>query len=392
MKNNKPSFYWLEPDLTDEAGHFYTTCKSVSLSLKENNAFRNIKLLVSANCSKKIRRELGAEIVFQDKPVVRKSTCGVLLHDIQYALYIFSGLRQTRKTDIQKNDIIYFNTALWTHLAAILIFRCIYGNRFRFCATMRLSNYFDGKPSKRALFYKFVITILRLTNTKILFVTDSELLKSEYEQEYGISASVLPIPHLPEYKDVDNEGKIIISALGPARRYKGSHLFLDALKILEGHNFPNKDKLEIIFHIFGEMQDELKAELAQLSNVNIQAIDKPRESVDYCMDLNRSDIICIVYDERIYAKNTSGVFFEACALNKIPLITKNTWPSFINDKYRSGIEVEYDSRAIAEVIKHFVQNDISQVKADLRPGQEDFCAWHGVKNFSDSLSRLFIDV
>ena len=101
-----------------------------------------------------------------------------------------------------------------------------------------------------------------------------------------------------------------------------------------------------------------------------------------------SDIIYCAYDTKIYAKNTSGIFFEACALNKIPLISKDTWPGYINKKYNCGIIVDFNSLKIAKKIQKLCSFDINNIKKKLKNNQSYFVKSHGVENFCIELEKI----
>ncbi len=382
LKTN--SFYYLEPDLKNAGGHTYISCKLILEELKSRKKFHNINLLIPDDCPDEIKKELSGTVAFFKRPNFHQGYVKRLIHDLLVIKFIYRGIYSLNNI-LKNGDVIYLNTAMWMHLFAIIIFKALNRNDIKFVATLRLSIEFDGKSSKRAFLQDFTFMLLRLMKINIVFVTDSNLLKREYEERYNIDVKTLPIPHIPKKNTYLKSNNITVSSLGPARGYKGSLKLLQALRILDKRKFKNKERLFIVFHIFGEIQNYLQSELETINSIQIKALNLPRSLHEYELDLNMSDIIFCAYDKKMYAKNTSGIFFEACALNKIPLISANTWAATINEKYNCARVVAYSAERIAEEIQTLCTLSLKNIKRELCNGQRKFVSAHGCEKYCSML-------
>lgn len=174
--------------------------------------------------------------------------------------------------------------------------------------------------------------LLFLFNSRVLLLTDSELLQNSLGVFFGRTVSLMPIPHanlntrgLRCNLPVELNGKIICWWPGPPRIEKG----LDIVKKLAGALPRHKDanKLCLVVAKSAKLGTDTEAS-------NLLEIEDSLSSSEYAAWMSTADIILLPYDySRNYRKSTSGIFIESVVAGKIPIVTKGTWMAYQLSKY-----------------------------------------------------------
>ncbi len=363
MKN----FYWLEPDLQSHGCHMYTTTSIFYETFKKLNIKDiNIKFVVSNLCEVDIKNNLNAEILYDSyRNIGYSGFWSFLTREIRLSFWNFIALRRLVKKN-NGQSICYFNTVQSYHLFSIFFALLFYGNKFhKFIATLRMSNRrSNGDKSKRFILYQFSLFLLKFFNKKIIYVTDSELLKAEFSADFKIDAAVLCIPHVPVPLTSSNitlsANQITIGILGGVRESKNSIDVAKALVDLEKFHYDSMKNLKFIFHNFGPLNPVISKYLANASKLNIVVRADALDDAMYYDDINNCDVILLHYSPDFYHSVTSGVFLEAVCLGKHVIVSNNTWMSDQCIRYNFG-QVIYEDK----IDKESILNSILFVKDNL---------------------------
>jgi glycosyltransferase involved in cell wall biosynthesis len=384
---------WVEPDIRNVDGHSYNTIKTVKRWMNCNYTFCKIKLLVNSNCNKSIINEFNAIPTFNlpNNKIIFNKLFWFFLGWLYYSIIIYCGTKSYLNKIKSKNILVYFNTCQFYHLIAMMPFLIFNkpGN-LKFLFTYRLSVY----NSKNKLTYRFYIYFIciklinLLSNKRYSFITDSELLKNEFEDLYKINCDLICIPHTKNFNKLKHDNsKIIISILGPSRLEKGSLIAAHSIVNLLNNKFP-KNTL-FIFHIFGQLQQKIMLILNEYqNNENLIIRAQPLTDEKYYNDLFMSDIVLNNYESGTYSKNTSGIFTEAVSSSKIIITTKETWMAQQCKNFNIGVVIENNVEELSNSILKIIEN-IEFYKDCASAGSVRFNKFHNVENFCESIVRIW---
>lgn len=157
-----------------------------------------------------------------------------------------------------------------------------------------------------------------LLNKKFInffILTDTKQLQIEINKIHLNSVYLLPIPHIINHikKKKINNTRLVILLPGQYRKDKGEENILKFIKKNLGKKFTLK--INKNFNIS--------------SSKNIEKISNNLSKEEYIKTLDMSDIIFLPYDSQRYFYSSSGIFIEAISMNKICLVSDNTWMSEI---------------------------------------------------------------
>jgi len=315
---------------------------------------------------------------------------------------------------INQKDIFFFPTVYIFELIPLAFFlkhnrrtfqehknRIIIFCRFRYIRDSKIDTFILG------LLYKFLCTvILSGLNSRIEYVTDSELLKTEYEWllKKKVELYPIPIPPLllkatPEGRlnegDIREKERLTIAFLGAARYNKGYDVAVRLIQklcpdqklqqrilwIMQNYipSQPSRDRQRVL-----EAQRALKVSLENAANINVAQGTLSME--DYYKLLSQSDIVLLPYRGAAFASATSNIFVESIISGKIPVVSSHTWMAY---KLRhAGVgdlifDIEDESEAGA-LIRRIVKSP-GRYKDALAPLRDEFKKFHTARNLVDTL-------
>ncbi|OGX27124.1 MAG: hypothetical protein A3J51_03075 [Omnitrophica WOR_2 bacterium RIFCSPHIGHO2_02_FULL_45_21] len=261
---------------------------------------------------------------------------------------------------IKENDSIFIPTfyifeliflgwifALRSKQFAQIYFRLNIILRFRYIRNSKILTALLG------FFYKLACNVfLGRLKDKVVYLTDSELLKKEYEALLNREVLLCPIPLNPfvfkigkesdaSQKNIPN-GRIVISYVGGARYNKGFDTFVDmAIRL-------NSDK-ELSEKIFFVLQLDIHPQRGKDRKIVCSAVEKIEsfsERVDnirivrgtlpmqkYYRLLSESQIIVLPYRDEAYKSATANILVETILLGKVPVVSSNTWMAYELSKF-----------------------------------------------------------
>jgi glycosyltransferase involved in cell wall biosynthesis len=348
----------IEPRMTSYSGHLYNYASSLKKICEKKNLI--FKILVSKECDPKICKELNASVVFENNPnqkYFKNIFSKFFISTFIFNNHLYQGLKKIYNETNQK-WILFMGTTQYIDLFAIFIFNLFVKQKPKIILTLRMSIYrYDIKRwSITVLLYKigfFLLFMINKISKNIYFITDSEMLKTEYEKISFFKIHVLPIPHtLNNHSStelINNVNKTInIVSLGPARSQKGFSFISDLVyKFVTENQF---SKLNFILQCNNtNLENSIEKSLLRLkklNNQNINFLTSDLSESDYFSLLENADIILLPYNSKFYHVQTSGIFTEALSAGKIVIVSDNTWMSFQLNKFNSGLvfkENDFDS-------------------------------------------------
>ena len=194
-------------------------------------------------------------------------------------------------------------TTQYIDLIAIFFFNLFVKRKPKIILTLRMSIYrYDIKRWSIVVFlYKIGFLLLFLINkfTKnIFFITDSEMLKVEYEKLTFFKINVLPIPHtlnnhIAKKTTNDLKKTINIVSLGPARSPKGFSFICDlVIKYVTENSNP---KVNFILQCNNtNIEDIIENSIERIEKLNSPYIELLRNELsenDYFLLLEQADIV-----------------------------------------------------------------------------------------------------
>lgn len=202
--------------------------------------------------------------------------------------------------------------------------------------------------------YKLVCNVLlkRLKN-RVAYLTDSELLKKEYEALLGREILLCPIPLNPFVFEINEEeggkspssDRIVISYAGGARYNKGFDTFTDmAIRLYSDKELSEKIAFSVQLDIHPQAGGDIKIireavrkieSLCKRSN-NIKIIRGALPMREYYGLLSESHIIVLPYRDEAYKSSTANILIESVLLEKVPVVSCNTWMAY--ELAKSGLQ------------------------------------------------------
>jgi len=228
---------------------------------------------------------------------------------------------------------------------------------------------------------------------KIYFVTDSELLQQEYKDDLRLDVYLLGIPHRIERLTCDSVNRtqresFVIGLLGPPGIPKRTCYTLKVLLLLESRISEEFGEVTILAHGYSRSKivNEEVARLAKkFKRFKIVLRNTSLNTEAYVQDLAGCDLVLLPYDRFYYARNTSGIFFDALSLSKKIIVTEGTWMHHQHEKYGLCTVVNSKRSSLMSEIKKAIKYQGFNNKV---PGREKFLLQHSPKQFGNDLLRL----
>lgn len=237
---------------------------------------------------------------------------------------------------------------------------------------------------------------------KVCYMTDSELLKQEYEGLLRQEVAVCPIPLFP-FSDENapdaprelKDGALTVAYLGGARYNKGFDLFAQMFSLLRSDSEANS-RLRFLVQIDMHPQpkaDEdavleasrrLKSFLSQSKNLEI--IEGNVSMRDYYGMLGRSDIVVLPYRDEAYKSATANILVEAVLFGKVPVVSSNTWMAHELSKCGLGslIFSRENAQDLSSKVK-MVSSDFAAYRGKVMSVQGHWQQFHSAGRLADMI-------
>lgn len=204
--------------------------------------------------------------------------------------------------------------------------------------------------------YKLVCNVfLERLKGRVVYLTDSELLKKEYEALLKRKIMLCPIPLNPFIFEI-SEGKalarkippsdrIVISYAGGARYNKGFDTFTDmAIGLYSDKELSEKITFAVQLDIHPQAGGDIKIVREAVRKIeyfckrsnNIKIIRGALAMREYYRLLSESHIIVLPYRDEAYKSSTANILIESVLLEKVPVVSCNTWMAY--ELAKSGLQ------------------------------------------------------
>lgn len=225
---------------------------------------------------------------------------------------------------------------------------------------------------------------------RLHFFTDSASLANEYKTITRFEFNVLPIPHnshtavgsisspiAPENKPAT------IAYLGVALSIKGFPFIPYVVSKMREQIRAKKASFQLQIQHFGEKSILMAAD--RLSFYDIDLYHGTLSTELYYQIMERSDIILLPYSLDFYHSQTSGVFSEAMALGKVPIVPRGTWMA--QEAERFGVGRSFfpsDLRSFSESVLA-VYDNIDEERKKAKEASISWNLFHCPNSFVNSI-------
>jgi hypothetical protein len=388
--------FYFENGMIDYGGHSFNTAKLIIEKFEKSKFIDKIYLVGNRECKDEIKNNFNFLPFFFKLPkyYFNRNLIYKIIFFLKMIFFTYKPLFLTSKYITKdKKSIFYFNTALAWHIYAICLYLLFNKNKYIiFIITLRLSLYKNGKKGGFYFLNKVIINVLKKLSKKIVFVTDSDILKSEYEKDFQIDLNVLCIPHNPSYlissfNKISTDRRYCIGILGPSRVHKGSLKSLESLLLIDRDYITISNNIKVIVHAFGELKEAIISIAAEFQNIEIIVRINHLHFNDYYSDLFSCNLVLLNYDSSMYSSNTSGIFLECMCLNIDAIVSKNTWMSHQNKLYNLCNEIDdgNDYNLLNTILKSYNNRYVSE---NFFIGRCNFSKFHSIENFERQFYNL----
>lgn len=364
----------VEEPLRDYYGHFFEYARMLAESNRRTGV--EVDVAVHRDAQPAVLAALGATPVFRYTTWDDLYRGGGIRRWRNYALHGWRTLRDLRRflRGRERYDLVYVATVTAFQLPAWRMLLALdAGRRFRqLVLHIRLGWAKYPESSAEPVFKKKVREVAGLLRSfeghekagTVRFVSDSRRLAAEIRQLCDLELEVLPHPveageagEAVELAAVERSPhRVVLSALGPARREKGTLLIQRAIRrIFEvSPDFPAR----FVLHWGGRVTDPLLERDPVLeADARVEFLDYDLGPEEYRRRLLASDCILVPYRREQYAARISGVALEA-AVSGIPTIyTRDTWLEDAATQWGCGLGIEDgEVEDLAEKIRILASN------------------------------------
>jgi glycosyltransferase involved in cell wall biosynthesis len=390
----KPTLVMLDEQLISIEGHHYEYIRSIKQIYEE----RGHKVLVYGNAQvvSNIVQTVQAKpwFKFDAAPWYRKIP---VLGAIAYRLIFWNLLHKQYRAAIddvlskEKSNVHFFvpNIYWFNAMPVFKAFKAV-SHKSSFLLRSSVVELFDVPANFRGLvkrMYKGVAKLVQ-SNAVLQLVTDSDVIKDEWQFAFGNPVRTLPIPHVEAIatnetsKDVNE--RLVFYAPGVMRIEKGMPLIESALLHIDSNEKTLAQRIKFVVQIFGEREkayfDTCRTQLTKLQHVQVEILGS-LSSEAYHDAVANADIILIPYQAKQgYKARTSGVLCEAIGACKPVITSKHTWMQVECEQYNTGVAVDEDVMSLVEGMQQVVDN-YDTFKQQAVVAQKAFLDFHSKANF-----------
>jgi glycosyl transferase family 1 len=187
---------------------------------------------------------------------------------------------------------------------------------------------------------------------KVVFATNSDLLKDQLSRQLGYAWTLMPVPiHWPnQAQGASSQSEAVFGFYGGLRVEKGSQLLAEAISSFTQHTY---SATRFIVHAPRMECDEIASRrLADCNRVQLIRTNF-RNKDEYFTEFCRANVILLPYDPHIYALRTSGIFIEALGLGRPVITTDGTWMAHqLRTRSATGLTMaSYSAKALCDCLE-----------------------------------------
>lgn len=236
-------------------------------------------------------------------------------------------------------------------------------------------NFIKKRKKEKWIIQVCSFLLLKRFSSRLVILTDTEQLQKFYNQQFSQPIYLLPINHAPFYYQRKRKQKIVLSWLGTPRKEKGLDTILSLLQLKDPYAKEFLLQFSKNLHAFAT------------NDLEIKKLEPVLSANSYTHALLESDCILLPYDPNRYEYSSSGIFVEAIAAGKIPLVNHNTWPAFELKKYDlEELILDWTLPTLYQKIHELACSPI--IRKKLLKMQQNYICFHNSVNFKNALVSL----
>ncbi|MGE0416447.1 MAG: glycosyltransferase [Acetobacteraceae bacterium] len=308
----------VDPALRSYEGH----------SFNYNRTIMQEAARLGASCSTLCSRHISAEIAASE-PVIPCFTRGLEDDAPDLAESFHQDLVETvHSLDAQEDVILFLHTTTPTQIEPTVRFIRDHPNT-RLIVLLRYSITVNPRAPDLDLVRRYRDALACIAaygvERRVRLLTDSDLLRDEYELIVGMPIDVVPIPHVGDIPDGPMKRPRTLTYLGNARSSKGfqylRYLVSQIRPILESGEWACELQANVMF----QRDTESIVAVMGLRHEPVTLLETELNVAEYEALLARSSLVVIPYQTLWYHSQTSGVFAEAIGAGKPVIVSRGTW-------------------------------------------------------------------
>ncbi len=400
----------IENGLINKVGHHFNE----ALGFQREARARGIetRLYVHRRAEDEVILPLGARAVFPNRPYAKRSKDPLSgpLEDFNPMSIGFADACSALTADgVARDDIVYVATALQHELygcglwlktlprdkAPLIVVNFTHENY------VEATDLVEGNPRQfniKAALHRYATKFLRQAafDGRVIFTAPSRVMAKRLESVMLEPVLHFPMPMyygLPEEAggsaaETEPNGRIIVSVLGHSRDEKGWSLIPDIVRLC------SEADPRVAFFIQvspGRMAQRWGSKLDSLrATANVTLHMGSTDEDQHRHNLQRSDIVLLPYDRRLFLDKTSGVFAESVAFGKISVVPQGTWMAeqLQHGRGVGSVFENYTPASIADAVGAAVDGiDSSRTRA-----RDLMAVWRREQSVGAFLDRLLAEV
>lgn len=237
--------------------------------------------------------------------------------------------------------------------------------------------------------YRAMLSIYEalLGHRNVTLLSDSVKVASNNESMLGRLLHVLPIPHtaVPSEEDIAAArglraalppGAILCWWPGQPAATKG----LDVIRHIAASNEPAAEQIHLVF--------AESAKVEHIGRTHVQRIQNALPHAEYSAWMAAADVILLPYDPIAYTERTSGIFTEAVAAGRMPLVSEGTWMA--DELHRHNLQefvIDWSRPDLIEHILRMARDEGAWTR--IRAFSQTYRSYHCEASFGEELTRLW---
>lgn len=227
-----------------------------------------------------------------------------------------------------------------------------------------------------------------LTCRNLHFTVENEAMRAAYNQDFGLSTRILPLPFGDRERRQSKEGPARIGFFGDSKCDKGFHLLPKAIALCQEEKLGAEFAVQIQ-HSHWEART-IEADQALRALKGVRLLEGILSGEDYDTWLSRTDVILLPYDPIAFGPaRGSGIFAEAVAAGCPVVATQGTFAgdSIRNREAEGEVFVPHTSEALAAAIIRLLPH-LPACTARAAERAKDYANAHSPDAFVDVLLEL----
>lgn len=296
---------------------------------------------------------------------------------------------------LKPNDVLYMNTVLDHQIFGWGLILWLHASRFK-RQNLKFVFLLKFRPIRRSRWHTALIKavswlafkkLMHGLRNHVVLCTETEHLQKEYGDLLHRPISVLPLPMPVALNGVKDppalaSQPLTITYLGGNAPYKGFDVLIKALEQL-----CKTDLRRCHFKLQAQVSQHLQQLLQKSNTIDVLPEFLPLQQ--YTDLFRETDILVLPYRSIHYKASTSGMFAEALAIGKIPIVPQNTWmgAELVRFKLERLTFRQEDPQDLAKVLSHVIENHL-HYKEMMVNVRKTWQSQHNPEKFVDALLEL----